>query len=107
MGDYYLSFFHSSTPLKSEKHGRIYFIGAYIFENKPPFRPISYTPEPLVMGEYFDMSVKRPANTVFVVFPCGAIFDGENWKVSFGYQDYENRIFTINNKELLNLMVKI
>lgn len=107
MGDYYLTFFHSALPMNSHKWGRIYFVGAYTFENKPPFKPIAYTPEPLLMGEFFDMGILRPSNLVFVVFPCGAIYDGNNWKVSFGYQDYENRIFNIKHEQLLKLMKKI
>jgi predicted GH43/DUF377 family glycosyl hydrolase len=104
MGDSYLSFFHSSYALSGEKWARVYFTGAYAFESKPPFKPIAYTKEPLVMGEFFDMSIARPCNVVFVVFPCGAILDNGEWAVSFGYQDYENRIFKIKDKELWSLM---
>lgn len=104
MGDYYLSFFHSSLQLKSERWARVYFAGAYAFESKPPFKPIAYTKEPLIMGEFFDMSIARPCNVVFVAFPCGAILNKGEWNVSFGYQDYENRIFKIKDTELWNLM---
>lgn len=104
MGDYYLSFFHSSKQLKSDRWARVYFVGAYAFESKPPFKPIAYTKEPLIMGEYFDMSIARPCNVVFVAFPCGAILENGEWNVSFGYQDYENRIFKIKDTDLWNLM---
>jgi predicted GH43/DUF377 family glycosyl hydrolase len=104
MGDYYLSFFHSSYKLNSEKWGRVYFAGAYAFESKPPFKPIAYTKEPLIKGEFMDMGIARPCNVVFVVFPCGAVLNNGEWTVSFGYNDYENRIFKIKDKELWSLM---
>ena len=50
------------------------------------------------------MGIARPCNVVFVVFPCGAVLDNGEWAVSFGYNDYENRIFKIKDKELWSLM---
>lgn len=77
----YLTFFHSSTEIGVVKR---YYMGAYEFEAEPPFRVTRRTPMALLAGSRFDpMGVERK----LVVFPGGAIRDGNDWLVVFGCND--------------------
>lgn len=71
----YLAFFHSSLPWKTiPKYGerRRYFMGAYTFEAKPPFKVTRITPQPLLTGCENDPTIPgSPA----VVFPCGLVME--------------------------------
>lgn len=71
IGDEYLAFFHSSVPWKTiPRYGerRRYFMGAYTFEAKPPFRVLRVSQKPMLTGSEYDPTIPgSPA----VVFPCG------------------------------------
>lgn len=75
IGDEYLAFYHSSMPWKTiPKYGerRRYFMGAYTFEAKAPFKVTRITREPLLTGSEFDPVIPgSPA----VVFPCGLVIE--------------------------------
>ncbi len=75
IGDEYLAFFHSSMPWKTiPKYGerRRYFMGAYAFEAKAPFKVTRVSKEPLLIGSEFDPTIPgSPA----VVFPCGLVME--------------------------------
>jgi predicted GH43/DUF377 family glycosyl hydrolase len=82
--DVFWTFFHSSV--KWAVHKRRYFLGAYAFEAKPPFRIVRFTGIPLLTGtsaEHWWPGLPE------VVFPCGAYFDGDNkqFVVSYGVND--------------------
>lgn len=75
VGDEYLAFFHSSMPWKTiPKYGerRRYFMGAYTFEAKAPFKVKRISGVPLLTGSEFDPVIPgSPA----VVFPCGLVVE--------------------------------
>lgn len=108
IGDRYVSFFHSALGVKHRGiEGRQYFMGAYTFESKPPFRPLSITKEPIIVGEWVDDNIPRLSNAIFVVFPSGAIRKDNGWLVSFGYNDYRCRYVEITDTELENNMIEL
>lgn len=82
VGNEYWSFFHSSMPWISKK--RQYYMGAYAFEAKPPFRMTRITPRPLLSGSPNDEWLPgKPA----CIFPCGAVIRNGNWLVVGGSND--------------------
>ncbi len=64
---------------------RTYSIGAYVFEGAPPFRPLRYTPAPLLWPDATERHPKQ--SWASVVFPCGAILEDGIWRVSYGRQE--------------------
>lgn len=82
VGNEYWTFFHSSLPWDGKK--RQYYMGAYSFEAKPPFRMLRMTPRPLLAGSTLDewLPGKPPC-----VFPCGAIIRNGRWLVVGGSND--------------------
>jgi len=82
----YWTFFHSSLPWINNK--RRYYMGAYAFEAKPPFRIARMTTLPLLTGtNQQDWWPGLPA----VVFPCGAFFDSakNHFVISYGINDVD------------------
>lgn len=84
VGDLYWTFFHSSV--KWAVHKRRYFMGAYAFEAKHPFRIVRFTINPLLTGSSAE---NWWPGLPEVVFPCGAYFDGDKQQfvVSYGVND--------------------
>lgn len=106
MGDEYLAFFHSSIPWRSiPKYGmrRRYFMGAYCFDAKPPFKPTRYTPQYLLAGSENDITIPgSPA----VVFPCGAAHLGDGQiLVTYGSNDATCGWVTIPIDDLYRHMI--
>ena len=82
----YWTFFHSSLPWINNK--RRYYMGAYAFEAKAPFRIVRMTTLPILSGtNQQDWWPGLPA----VVFPCGAFFDiaKNQFVVSYGINDVD------------------
>jgi hypothetical protein len=86
----FIWFFHSSKDFYSSiptQNSKIYFIGAYLTSKAYPFSiqqitqfPIFFgTPSPLRNGLHYQTNV---------VFPCGAVADGDSFLVSMGVNDY-------------------
>lgn len=97
--DLWWSFYHSSNPAP-EPVTRRYYMGAYAFENKPPFRVVRCTKKPLLTGSRNDpWAPKKKA----VVFPCGAIYEKDSWLVSLGVNDMASAMIQIPHKDLARL----
>lgn len=108
VGDNYLSFFHSATDIRTIKGpGRQYFMGAYMFEGKPPFKPIAISKEPLLAGERISDHIPRLSNKIFVVFPAGIIRKENSYLISYGYNDFECRYVEISDELLKENLVPI
>jgi predicted GH43/DUF377 family glycosyl hydrolase len=105
-GENYLCFFHSALTLPQIKEGRQYFCGAYIFEGKPPFRPLYISKQPFFCGEYTN-NAARLSNKIYVVFPSGVVKRNDSFFVSFGYNDLESRYVEIPEQMLLNNLTEI
>jgi len=103
LGDKYITFFHSSV--QKNPMLKVYYMGAYTFEKKPPFKPLEITKAPLLAGDVTDKN--RGLWNNVVVFPCGAVNLGEYWVVSYGHNDYCLKLLKIPNEELEKKLTKI
>jgi predicted GH43/DUF377 family glycosyl hydrolase len=108
VGDEYWSWFHGSvdagapTPA-GRARTKVYNVGVYAFEARPPFRPTRITPQPVLWA---DERTREPAWCA-VLFPCGAVLDGDRWRVSCGVHDREIRVFEWSHAEISDRMVKV
>lgn len=98
VGEEFFSFFHSSAvpPASVAYPDRVYYMGAYAFEARPPFRFTRFTPRPLAVGAFTRTMRNRP-----VVFPCSAQYDGGTWTIAYGFNDEECRVTTLDHARLL------
>ncbi len=103
-GEYYLTFFHSSKELPSQSSNeqplRHYFIGAYIFENKKPFRIKGVTTIPITHPSFYSGDLSLPWKPLYAVFPCGYVHTNETIHLVYGRQDAEVWIASIDIKKL-------
>lgn len=104
VGDHFVTFFHSSMPWKSvPRYGvrRVYFMGAYMFEAKPPFQVVAATRDRLLTGTWNEPTQEGvPA----VVYPNGALLDGDKWFITMGVNDCACGWMTIDHSEILKRM---
>lgn len=99
----YWTFFHSSLEWR-EQGSRRYHMGAYTFENKPPFKIKRYTQLPILSGSSQDRwAHPKPV----VVFPGGALIAKGIWTVTFGVNDLNCGLIEIPHKELLQQMTAL
>lgn len=109
--DQYLAFFHSSkympTVQSNNKYIHHYYMGAYLFEAKPPFTITKMSPEPLVEKHFYQGKKYKTWQPLLVVFPGGFIFDDQYIFVTYGRQDHEVWVVKIDKKGLLNSLVPI
>ena len=103
-GEYYITFFHSSITFKNPHHKRIYYMGAYLFEAKPPFDIVAVTQYPILKGS---MSVdgENPVNQdVCVVFPSGVIQEKDHFSISYGFNDFNTRVIKVTKTALTSIL---
>lgn len=107
VGNEFIAFFHSSLPWKSiPKYGerRKYYMGAYAFEAKPPFKVTRITPRPLLTGtENGPVIPGSPA----CVFPCGSLLEGDKFFITFGINDCASGWVEIPISSLDTLLQKV
>lgn len=99
----YWTFFHSSLEISLVAPKRRYYMGAYAFESKPPFRPVMMTRKHLLCGSEND---PREPSAPLCVFPCGAMLEGEEWLVTLGVNDCSCAWIRIPHADLLKVMTK-
>lgn len=100
----YLTFFHSHKRFKSgepslekrEPLWRIYYMGAYIFENKPPFKILAITKLPLTYQGMYD----NLDTNFHIIFPCGFVTEKDKFIVSNGVDDSKLVLLEINKSDL-------
>jgi len=97
IGDEYWSFFHSFI---ASNRKRRYFIGAYAFEARPPFRITRFTAKPLLTGSEHDPVTGWMS---LVVFPGGALYRDGKWLIVFGVNDCTSAWVEIPHGNLLKL----
>jgi predicted GH43/DUF377 family glycosyl hydrolase len=95
VGDTYFSFFHSALNCS-----RIYSLGLYGFDSKPPFRVKYISKEPIMLPK-LEKNYGEMENTYAVVYPCGAVHQHGQWYVSYGVMDRESRIVVLNHGQLV------
>jgi predicted GH43/DUF377 family glycosyl hydrolase len=79
---------------------RLYTLGYYEFESKPPFRTVRGTPDPLMVGNPAELRTWQKPAFPAVIWPAGAILENGRWRVSCGWQEEEIRIFGWDASEL-------
>lgn len=107
----YLSFFHSSIDMSSKhSNGNViehFFMGAYTFSNKFPFRITNISPEPIYGYNFYTSKEYNLYRPLKVVFPGGYIFNKDYIWIVFGKQDREIHVVKINKQQLMNSLIKI
>ncbi len=102
MGKRYWSFFHSSTERTSpEEPRRRYYMGAYSFEQDPPFKIGAISKTPLLVGSELDGGSSDMGIPLPVIFPGGAIWKNGRWTVVFGVNDERCAWIEIPHADLL------
>lgn len=76
----YVTFFHSCFDYNKD---RIYSIGIIIFDSKPPFKIKKISKHPCIIGK----PDCYKTSGWLITFPCGAVFDGTDWLLSYGLHD--------------------
>lgn len=102
---YYLNFFHSGVYATStcsiDRDYWHYYMGAYLFSAEPPFTIAKVSSLPIDAPGFYTLSNydKR------IIFPGGFIVDGQTIYLSYGKDDSEMWIATINLNNLIESMV--
>lgn len=107
-----LAFFHSVLRMPSvQSDGTTmphYFIGAYTFNNQPPFEINAISRAPIVGSGFYSGQDYEPFwNPVKVVFPCGFIINDNSVWLSFGRQDHEIYLLQMDLTGLLNSLTHV
>jgi predicted GH43/DUF377 family glycosyl hydrolase len=109
--NFYLAFFHSSILTESvqsdNKSMTHYFMGAYLFENKPPFTIKKISPHPIVSKNFYNGSSYQTWKALRVIFPCGFIYDDKHIWISYGRQDHETWIVKLDREGLLKSLIPL
>lgn len=98
----YWTFFHSSEGASYPR--RRYHMGAYSFKQEFPHEQLSYTPEPLLSASEHEPFMSWAPVTVF---PCGSVYDNDEWIVSMGVNDCHIGIAKFSHAELKDRVVPI
>jgi predicted GH43/DUF377 family glycosyl hydrolase len=99
----YWSFFHSHEVV-GKRGTKVYHAGVYVFDGQPPFRPRLISSAPLLSG---DKRAKKVLWKHVAVFPCGAILNGDEWLVSYGFNDHSLKIARASHESLKKTLIKI
>ena len=109
-GDTYLAFFYSSFP---DKNGMLWnTLGAYTFENKPPFRLTAISQYPILFAGIYDPPNKSTEmNQRQTILPGGFVIEKEGKQelihLSCGENNSTITIVTIDKECLLKQLKKI
>jgi len=107
----YLSFFHSA--MKNSQTGVVWYImGAYTFEEKPPYRITAISTKPIFFKGIYDTPYSSSANKkLHCIFPAGFTLDKiDNLEVihlSCGENDSGVKIITLDKNKLLSSLSEI
>lgn len=107
----YLAFFHSScvmsTVHSSDKPIPHYFIGAYTFQQKPPFALTQISPEPIVGPKFYSGPSYKTWKPLRVVYPCGYVYDDQYIWITYGRQDHEVWVVQLDKQGLLDSLIPV
>jgi hypothetical protein len=97
VGSEFYSFFHGWQQAAGR---RIYCLGLYTFDARPPFAPKRIVPGPILLPDQAD----RQGSDVDVVYPGGAILRDGKWVIAGGYYDRECRIWEFDTAAIEALL---
>jgi predicted GH43/DUF377 family glycosyl hydrolase len=98
IGNGFLTFFHSSLPAKK---GRLYAMGAYVFDSHFPFLPHAVSPIPL--GKKEDYTRENRHN---VVFPGGLVVQEDQIHVAWGKNNKQICVTTFDKQKLIDSLYR-
>lgn len=105
VGDEYLAFFHSAIDMNHNgSPKRIYYMGAYTFEKKFPYRITKISPKPFVSKKIYSDDNKYSKR---VIFPGGFSCNGPAIFLVYGKDDQETWVAEIDTKMLLDSLVPV
>ena len=99
IGDEFYSFFHGTLLLPGDVT-HTYTCGVYTFDAKPPYAPLRFAKTPVIWPR--ERIVPKS-----IVFPCGAMRHGDDWLISYGYQDSSVEILRIKQSIIEAALVAI
>jgi predicted GH43/DUF377 family glycosyl hydrolase len=96
VGPEFYCFFHGAY-LDDYQDGTgkaVYTMGVLTFDARQPYLPRRYTTEPILWPSEDDVYVDPTTGEwhAITVYPGGAYLDGDEWIVSYGYNDCEPRV---------------
>lgn len=100
----YLSTFHTTTQIK---HTSFYDNGFYIFEGKPPFKPLYCGFRTFLRAEDAIEPWYRKHNQILCPFPVAMVIEDKNVIISYGDNDSCVKILETNLDNIYKTMVKI
>ncbi len=107
----YIAFFHSVKAIQSVQSGgklmTHYFMGAYTFNSSPPFQLTALSPHPIVANTFYQGLMYVTWEPLREIFPCGYIYDDNNFYVTYGRQDHECWVVTLDKVGLLNSLKSV
>lgn len=93
----WLRFFHSRIWEKGQPWR--YHMGALVMQDHPPFKVLAVSKRPILSGdESGDPMIHHWKQDI--VFPLGAVPDGDGWLVSLGINDSQCAVIELNEKDL-------
>jgi predicted GH43/DUF377 family glycosyl hydrolase len=117
----WFSFTHSVRPMSSARKAlrkifkrRIranlrYEVGFYGFSSAPPFKPRLFSPFPILSSPPLKKTKKPRLSRVIgrCLYPSGAIFDENEWLISYGFQDQYCCISRVSHAKLLQHAIRV
>ena len=93
----YVAVYHSCYQTRT---GSRYVAGCLTYSGEPPFAPFACAENPLALPNPFGnrFGQERLNSTVAeVVYPCGALYDGGRWLISYGINDEHAAIAVLDD----------
>lgn len=84
-----------------------YFMGAYLFSEKPPFQMTSISPEPIIGPNFYSGKKHQTWKPLRVVFPGGFVYDDTYIWVVYGRQDHEAWVVKLDREGLINSLIPV
>jgi predicted GH43/DUF377 family glycosyl hydrolase len=108
---HYLAFFHSSKLIKTvQSEGKNithYVMGAYLFDEEPPFAITHISPEPIIGKDFYNGPAYKTWKPLRCVFPCGYVHDSRHIWVVYGRQDFEIWVAKIEKDSLFESLIPV
>ena len=105
--DSYLTFFHSSGHFNMNIIYS-YYMGAYLFQSTPPFAITHMSQEPIVHKTMYNETFGWAyGNLDYVVFPMGVVFDEQVINISYGKNDRDGWILTLDREAFLASLLPV
>ena len=89
---------------------KTYFLGAYTFSPRPPFRLLSLSPRPIIRPDWTQGPWNHLKNRKidYIVFPVGLSRLDRDWLLlSYGRQDKDGWVGRVNISRLLGSMERV